>query len=145
MSRWPGNPKREHTTFGGLSRGALMSRIRSSGNLTTEIKFLSMLRQSRITGWRRNYPLKGKPDFTFPKKKLVVFIDGCFWHGHNCGRKLKPKTNARVWKIKIETTQKRDRRISIELRKNGWHVVRLWECQLSKRPDASMRRIVKFL
>src|SRR5580700_9059683 len=100
MNRWPEHDKREKTTFGGLSRSALMSRIRGSHNATTELKFLALLRATRIIGWRRNYPLTGKPDFTFPKSRLAVFIDGCFWHGHACGRNLSPKRNAQAWKDK---------------------------------------------
>src|SRR5262245_4474504 len=94
MTRWPGRSKRGKTTFGGLSRSALMSRVRSKGNATTELKLLKLLRLARLQGWRRNFRLLGNPDFVFPRQKLAVFVDGCFWHGHGCGRNLKPKRNA---------------------------------------------------
>jgi DNA mismatch endonuclease (patch repair protein) len=118
-----------------------MSRIRSSLNATTELKILSLLRAARLKGWRRNYPLPGKPDFTFPKSKLVVFVDGCFWHGHGCGRNLKPKRNAAMWRKKIVGNQKRDRRVTQKLREAGWSVIRIWECKLAKRPVLCLKRI----
>jgi len=58
-----------------------MSRVRSKGNNATELRLIQIFRDNRITGWRRNWPLKGKPDFVFPKKRIAVFVDGCFWHG----------------------------------------------------------------
>jgi len=145
MSRWPGNANREKTTFGGLFRGALMSRVRSSGNATTELKLVAIFRKAGITGWRRGYPLLGKPDFTFPLQRVVVFVDGCFWHGHSCGRNLQPKTNSDVWRVKIQANKSRDRRVSRALRKKGWTVIRIWECSLVKMPNACLRRIVRVL
>jgi len=145
MSRWPGNAERERTTFGGLTRGALMSRVRSSGNATTEQRLLTFFRSAHITGWRRNYPLTGKPDFVFSPERLAVFADGCFWHGHNCGRKLKPKTNATAWRAKIRLTKRRDRKMSRDLRKHGWRVLRFWECALSRHPETCLQRVLTAL
>jgi DNA mismatch endonuclease (patch repair protein) len=145
MSRWPGNSKRAQTTFGGLSRSALMSRIRSKRNATTELKLISLLRAAQVCGWRRNFPLLGKPDFVFPKSKLAVFVDGCFWHGHDCGRNLKPKHNAGLWKQKIEGNQRRDQRVNRALRLSGWSVMRIWECDLTQRSEVCIRRILRAL
>ena len=96
MSRWPGRSKHAKTTFGGLSRSALMSRVRGKGNATTELKLLALLRLARLQGWRRNFPLLGNPDFVFPRQKLAVFVYGRFWHGHGCGRNLKPQRQCKV-------------------------------------------------
>jgi DNA mismatch endonuclease, patch repair protein len=145
MSRWPKHDKLAKTNFGGLSRSALMSRIRSSRNATTELKFLALLRTTQIKGWRRNYPLTGKPDFTFPKSKLAVFIDGCFWHGHACGRNLSPKHNAHAWKAKIDRNKKRDLVVTQELKRRGWKVIRIWECALAKRPSHCAKRVIRIL
>jgi DNA mismatch endonuclease, patch repair protein len=145
MSRWPGNAKRARTTFGGLSRSELMSRVRSSRNITTELKLLTLLRAAKLKGWRRNYPLLGKPDFVFPGAKLVVFVDGCFWHGHECGRNLTPKRNVAAWSEKILDNQSRDRRITRRLRAWRWSVIRIWECALARRPEACIRRIRQVL
>jgi DNA mismatch endonuclease, patch repair protein len=141
MRRWPGDSRRTKTTFGGLSRSALMSRIRSKRNATTELRLISLLRAARVRGWRRNLPLPGKPDFVFPKSKLAVFVDGCFWHGHGCGRNLKPKRNATLWREKFAANRRRDARVVRELRSAGWRVVRIWECALTRRPDNCLGRI----
>ena len=140
MSKWPGNAKRIKTTFGGLSRSALMSRIRSSGNITTELRMVALLRKDGLKGWRRHIDLPGKPDFVWPSARLAVFIDGCFWHGHNC-RNLTPKRNAAAWKMKITQNQQRDKRITRELRQHGWKVVRIWECALKNKPENIIKRV----
>jgi DNA mismatch endonuclease (patch repair protein) len=144
MSRWPGRSKHARTTFGGLSRSALMARIRSTRNATTELKMVSLLRAARLRGWRRNFPLLGKPDFVFPKQKQAVFVDGCFWHGHGCGRNLKPKRNTALWRKKINGNQRRDQRVTRTLRTAGWRVIRIWECALAKNPETCIRRIQRF-
>ena len=131
----------DKTQFGGLTRSDLMSRIRGSGNASTELRFLRLIRSSRIKGWRRNYLLPGKPDFTFPKSKLVVFIDGCFWHGHKCSGR-KPKRNTKAWVAKFERNRARDVTVTLKLRKRGWKVIRIWECILAKNPDQCMRRVI---
>lgn len=141
MRCWPGNSGRAKTTFGGLSRSALMSRIRSKRNATTELKLVSLLRAARVRGWRRNIPLLGKPDFVFPASKLVIFVDGCFWHGHGCGRNLKPKRNVPLWREKFAANRRRDKQVTRALRIAGWRVIRIWECALAKCPDACVRQI----
>lgn len=102
-----------------------MSRIRGKHNATTELKLVSLFRVARVRGWRRNFPLPGKPDFVFPKSKLAVFVDGCFWHGHGCGRNLKPKCNASLWREKFATNRRRDARVTRALRGAGWQVIRI--------------------
>ena len=141
MSRWPGNAQEERTTFGGLRRGQLMSRVRSTGNLTTEKRLASLLRAACVAGWRRHQPLPGRPDFVWPKAKVVVFVDGCFWHGHDCGRNVTPRTNAKAWRDKIERNQTRDRRVTPVLRDRGWSVIHIWECSLANYPDRCVDRI----
>ena len=75
----------------------------------------------------------GKPDFYFPELDLVIFVHGCFWHGHSGCRKgrSRPKSNARYWKEKIERNQNRDRKISRQLRHLGYSVFTVWECELA--------------
>lgn len=141
MSRWPGNATKLRTTFGGLSRSDLMARIRSTGNLTTEIRLAQLLRCYRLSGWRRRMLLPGKPDFVWPRERMVVFVDGCFWHGHDCDRNLRPKRNAGLWREKIRSNQRRDRKVSRLLRIEGWKVIRIWECQLAKSPACVLARL----
>ena len=120
-----------------------MSRIRGKGNKSTELKLLKLLHEHGIAGWRRHQPITGKPDFIFPKQKLAVFVDGCFWHG--CPRCFRiPGQNAEFWEKKIGGNMKRDRKISRLLRAEGWSVCRIWECRL-KKPDSVIRRIRRML
>jgi DNA mismatch endonuclease (patch repair protein) len=145
MSRWPKRGRHARTTFGKLTRSELMARVRSKRNATTELRLLSLLRSARLPGWRRDFPLLGNPDFAFPKLKVAVFVDGCFWHGHGCGRNLSPKRNATLWQQKIDGNQRRDRRNARILRAAGWRVIRIWECNLAKHPEACVRRIRRAL
>ena len=69
-------------TFSPKKRSWIMAQVKSHGNKSTEMNLRATLRENRITGWRRTYPLFGKPDFVFPKARVVVFVDRCFWHGY---------------------------------------------------------------
>lgn len=89
--------------------------------------------------------LPGKPDLVFPALGKIIFVHGCFWHGHRCreGRR-RPKSNQGYWLAKIEANQQRDRRSCRRLRTMGWQVIVIWECQL--RDTAKVReRILDFL
>ena len=77
-------------------RSEVMSLIRGKGNKETEQATLVLLRQNKISGWRRHLPLPGKPDFAFPKRKVAIFVDGCFWHGCPICY-TRPKTNRAFW------------------------------------------------
>lgn len=78
----------------------------------------------------KRYP--GKPDIVLPKYKAVIFINGCFWHGHkNCDKAKLPETNYEFWKNKIENNIKRDNGNYKQLRKQGWRVIVVWQCQLN--------------
>lgn len=145
MSRWPGDAELEQTTFGGMSRGRLMARVRSTGNKTTEQRLVSLLRAEALVGWRRHQDVPGRPDFIWLRAKVAVFVDGCFWHGHDCSRNVTPRTNARAWKDKICRNKARDRLTSNLLRQRGWAVIRVWECQLAKRPAWCVSRIARAL
>lgn len=89
-------------------RSLHMARIKAKGNKSTEQKFLLFLRRAKITGWRRQFELPGKPDFYFPKLRMAIFLDGCFWHGcPMCYRR--PKSNVEFWVRKVQQNRKRDR------------------------------------
>ena len=145
MSAWPGDARKDATSFGGLSRSSLMSRVRSSGNRTTEVAMARQLRVGGINGWRRHLPLTGRPDFAWPGRRLALFVHGCFWHGHDCGKDISPRTNRAAWRAKIEGNRKRDGRVSSALRREGWRVAHVWECRLRERPDRALARIVRCL
>ena len=110
-------------------RSVIMGRIRSRGNQATELEFIRLLRKHRISGWRRGSSLPGKPDFVFSAWRLVVFIDGDFWHGNPRKFRL-PKSNESYWTEKILGNRRRDRRVNRLLRAEGWHVVRFWQSSL---------------
>jgi len=117
-------------TFSKEKRSQIMRQVKSRNNKSTELKLKEYLLAKGITGWRRNSKLEGKPDFIFPHKKIAIFVDGCFWHGHNC-RNVKPIQNKIYWKNKIERNKKRDRQVNKLLRLKRWKVLRFWECQLN--------------
>jgi DNA mismatch endonuclease, patch repair protein len=110
-------------------RSRIMSRIRSQGNYTTELRFLRLMRRYKIAGWRRRTKLPGRPDFVFTKYKLAVFIDGDFWHGNPRKFRL-PKSNCGYWEQKILGNRNRDRAVNKELKRLGWRVIRFWESSL---------------
>lgn len=118
--------------FSKEKRSEVMRKIRSKNNSTTELKLVAFFKANRYTGWRRAYKLPGKPDFVFPKYRLAIFADGCFWHGHHC-RNLKPGDNAEYWRKKIARNKARDRNVNLELIRRRWDVVRIWECEIRKK------------
>jgi len=112
-------------------RSEIMRAVRSQGNQSTELKIIELFSKHKIKGWRRNYRLYGNPDFVFPKRKIVIFADGCFWHGHNC-RNVKPRDNKAYWDKKIKRNKKRDKMVNVALTEKGWQVFRVWECRIAK-------------
>ena len=128
-------------TVGPRRRSEIMARVRSPRNLSTEWKLRSFLIRSGLKGWRVTLPgLVGNPDFAFPKKKVAVFVDGCFWHGcPKCYRA--PKSQKEYWSQKIESNRSRDKRVRRELVTTGWRVLRIWECDLEKHPDRCVKKI----
>lgn len=81
--------------------------------------------------------LPGRPDLVFPKYATVVFVHGCFWHGHRCRAGRAPSTNLGYWTEKLQANRARDRRQSRQLRRLGWHVLTVWECRLKPPADAT--------
>jgi DNA mismatch endonuclease, patch repair protein len=99
---------------------------------------IRLFRRHGITGWRRQWPVFGKPDFVFPKLRLAVFVDGCFWH--RCAKHSNvPANNRGFWERKLAGNVARDRLVRRTLRARGWRVLRVWEHELSRRSE---RRLV---
>lgn len=121
-----------------------MRRIKPRGNRSTELLLLQLLRRARISGWRRHGELTGRPDFVFRIARLVVFVDGDFWHGNPATFKL-PRTNSGFWQAKIQYNRSKDLRVSRTLRKQGWTVIRIWESTLRKKPAACVARVRRAL
>ena len=126
------------------TRSYNMSRIKGKNTKPEELvrKFLF----SQGFRYRKNDArLPGTPDIVLPKYKTVIFVNGCFWHGHsNCKYFVVPKTNTEFWLKKIETNRQRDARKISELQSLGWRVIVLWECQLKKNVvDETMQSLVE--
>ncbi|HEV2175819.1 MAG TPA: very short patch repair endonuclease [Terriglobia bacterium] len=130
-------------TFSREKRSEIMQRVRSARNASTEGVIVSALRSKHIKGWKVRPPgLAGSPDLFFPKSRVVVFLDGCFWHG--CPRCLRlPSSRTEYWKPKIARNQRRDRRMSRLLRAQGYGVLRLWEHEIKN--GKGMARLVRRL
>ncbi len=120
--------------FDDEKRSNIMSRVRSKGNKSTELRVIKLFEDKGITGWRRHYNVKGHPDFVFLKERVAVFVDGCFWHGHEC-RNIHPKDNEEYWNKKRQRNIQHDLEITEYFQKRGWTVVRIWECELKKKNE----------
>ena len=130
-------------TLSRAQRSNLMSKVRSKGNRSTELKTKRVLEEFGIEGWVQHpSDVPGRPDFYFPQERLAVFVDGCFWHAcPKCGRI--PKTRVAFWREKIEGNRRRDLALTRRLRRHGYHVMRLWEHSL--RDDRWVSRLIRTL
>ena len=120
-------------TFQGVSAGRSkqMAAVPGKNNKSTEQRLRFALVSAGVRGWtlHANH-IPGRPDFFFEEQRLVVFVDGCFWHGcSQCGHV--PKKRSRFWKAKLQRNQQRDRKTSALLRRRGFRVLRFWEHELS--------------
>lgn len=123
--------------FTRAKRSQVMSRIRGRGNRDTELALASLFRREGITGWRRHRPVFGKPDFVFPRLRLAVFVDGCFWHACPI-HATRPRNNAAFWRRKLAANQARDRKVNRTLRAAGWRVLRIWEHELTRKGERKL-------
>ncbi len=109
-----------------------MSRIRAK-NTKPEVLVRSYLFRRGLRFRKNDKRLPGHPDVVLPKYRTVVFINGCFWHGHeNCRYAIMPKTNTEYWTGKIDANRTRDELERDELQKSGWKVIVIWECMLKR-------------
>lgn len=120
-----------------------MSKIKGKDTKPEEIvrKYLF----SRGFRYRKNDKhLPGTPDIVLPKYKTVIFVNGCFWHGHEgCKYFVWPETNADFWKAKIESNIARDIRKNQELSRNGWKVITIWECKIKHDKDVTLNKLTE--
>lgn len=130
--------------FSPEKRAWIMSRVKG-GNTKPELAVRSMIHRMgfRYRLYRKDLP--GCPDIVLPKHKKVVFVHGCFWHGHKkCNRSKRPTSNIRFWNEKLDGNIERDRKIHRQLRRLGWKSLVVWQCEL-KRPELVQRRLERFL
>jgi DNA mismatch endonuclease (patch repair protein) len=124
--------------FSRKKRSELMSLVKHRGNLATEIKLIEILKKERIKGWRRHPKIFGNPDFIFPKARVAVFVDGCFWHNCPIHGSI-PDTNKVFWERKLKRNRERDRVVCRALKDNGWFVLRIWQHELKKPKNVAYR------
>ena len=111
------------------ARSRFMSsiRVRDTG---PELIVRARLRNAGIRNLTRGQSLPGRPDIVLRKQRAAVFVNGCFWHGHKCDHNPLPASNRNFWVRKIATNRVRDRRVSRQLRSQGWRVLTIWTCRL---------------
>ena len=110
-----------------------------------EIAVRSLLDALRVKYQLHRSDLPGKPDIVLPRRRKIIFVHGCFWHVHNCryGR-VKPASNSSFWSDKRSQNRLRDRRNRADLRKDGWQLLTVWECQTKKSPNL-IKKLTSFL
>lgn len=125
------------------TRSRIMSRIKSV-NTSPEMAFRKIMFSNGLRGFRLHYPIKGKPDIVFPRKKLAIFIDGDFWHGYNW-KVLGKSPPRKYWQAKIKKNMKRDKEITLLFKKEKWKVIRFWEHDIKKKPEKCVLKVKKAL
>jgi len=128
-------------------RSQMMRRVKSTRNKSTEWALRMALVRDGIKGWQMHRrDLQGRPDFYFPKRKLSIFVDGCFWHMcPRCGHV--PGSRREFWEAKLNLNRARDRRNNAQIKREGGMVIRIWEHSLKTRAgiERSVSRIVNKL
>lgn len=125
------------------TRSKNMSKIKSK-NTKPELLIRKLLSKKGFK-YRLHYKLPGKPDIVFPASKVVIFVNGCFWHGHNCKEGHIPKTNTEFWSKKILNNKSRDKNNIMLLRKKGWKVIPIWECNVEKNINRKINLLKTYL
>lgn len=121
-----------------------MSRI--SGKETNPEILVRKFLFSKGFRFRKNVKkLPGKPDIVLPKYKVIIFVHGCFWHGHTCKRGAPPKTNQNFWQEKIGKNVERDIHNILELRESGWNVIVIWQCEIKNKTirDSRLNKLIE--
>lgn len=131
--------------FSKKKRSEIMSKI-TGKNTKPEIIIRKLIFYEGYRYRLHRKDLPGKPDIVFPSKKKVIFINGCFWHGHKCKRGTLPETNKEFWEDKINGNKKRDKENKRKLTKLGWEYLVIWQCEIKKKKfDKLLFKITDFL
>ena len=120
-----------------------MQAVRSK-NTTVELLIRSTVHRLGFRFRLHRKDLPGTPDIVFPSRKSVIFVHGCFWHGHECSRGNLPSSNVDFWQAKIQRNQERDSHSEKQLQKEGWRTMTVWECE-TKDKDTLVKGICQFL
>lgn len=123
-------------------RSALMSRIRAV-DTKPEMRIRKALHALGYRYRLHDKRLPGRPDIVFPSRHAVIFVNGCFWHGHSCNLFHWPKSNSEFWKEKINKNVRRDRVVKEDLTTAGWRVLYIWECAIRGRHALGVELVAK--
>lgn len=127
-------------------RSANMRSIKGSSNKTTELCLRLALVRAGLCGWKvRPSGLPGNPDFVFPRRKVAIFTDDCFWHGCPHCYHAPVRNNPAYWREKIKRNRARDRKTRRQLRAMGWRILAIWEHELKKSRGYAVQRVQDFL
>lgn len=131
-------------TFSPEKRSAIMRAVLSQ-NTTPELAVRKIVHRLGFRFRLHRADLPGKPDLVLPKWRKVIFVHGCFWHQHSCKRGNRtPKTRVEYWQKKLSGNRRRDRRNRDQLKRLGWSVLVVWECQ-TKNVEKLTQRLIRFL
>lgn len=125
-------------------RSQIMAQIKGS-NTSIEMKVRSYLHKSGFRFRVNDKRYIGKPDIVLPKYNTIIFINGCFWHGHGCKYSVIPKSNVDYWEKKIFDTITRDKMVTEKLIAEGWNVVVIWECEIKESFANVMTNLIQIL
>ncbi len=120
-------------------RSEMMSRVKRTGS-TAELTVRQLIWGMGLRYRLNVKSLPGSPDLVFSKKRKVIFVHGCFWHGHaDCNKGRLPKSNYEYWAEKISKNKERDLKVESQLKDNGWDVLTIWQCELRDTPSLKNR------
>jgi DNA mismatch endonuclease (patch repair protein) len=128
-------------TLSKATRSWVMSRVKSRGSGVERVVTEALRKNSRTRFLVHAGNLPGRPDIAFPKLKLAIFVNGCFWHWHGCARCRMPASNRIYWQAKIARNAKRDRQTARKLNAQGWHYVNIWECDVACGITRALRKM----
>lgn len=123
-------------------RSQMMAAVRGKNSIP-ELTVRSIVHRLGLRFRLHRRDLAGTPDLVFPGRGAVIFVHGCFWHQHKCAKGGIPKTRRKFWQTKLNANRARDLRANRLLRKQGWRVLTIWECEI-KKPDIVRQRIIRF-
>ncbi|HEY2359723.1 MAG TPA: very short patch repair endonuclease [Candidatus Angelobacter sp.] len=123
-------------------RSTIMARIHGK-DTAPELTVRSLLHRMGYRFRLHRKDLPGRPDIVLPKHRAVIFVHGCFWHGHTCKRGARPTSNAAFWEKKITDNCERDKNAFKKLKSMDWRVLVLWQCQIQKHLEARLFRFLQ--
>ena len=124
-------------------RSAIMASV-GTKNTKPELRVRRLIHRAGYRYRLHRKDLPGNPDVVFPKRRKVIFVHGCFWHGHGCRWGQLPKSKLDYWGPKIRANQARDAKAMLSLAERGWSAIEVWQCEL-RDMDGALRKILAFL